>query len=164
MAGHPPLRFAPSMTREQMADLMGRRSMTPKQLADLTARSERTIMSYLYGERRVPDDIASILRALEQNGGTPWWEETAKRMAQAMTTDLYRERKALRQAVLAMCRSCEPDGVCMQADCPLRPVSPLPLTQGKQGGTGRWLGVAATTSSGGTGRSAPSATTSEQAA
>lgn len=29
-------------------------------------------------------------------------------------------------AVAAFCQSCEPDGLCRQADCPLRPVSPLP--------------------------------------
>lgn len=33
----------------------------------------------------------------------------------------------LQQAVDAMCRSCEPNGLCRTADCPLRAASPLPL-------------------------------------
>lgn len=33
----------------------------------------------------------------------------------------------LEGAIDAMCRGCEPDGVCRLADCPLRPFSPLPL-------------------------------------
>lgn len=39
------------------------------------------------------------------------------------------ERRAerLAAAVAAMCRSCEPEGVCRTADCPLRDVSPLRL-------------------------------------
>jgi hypothetical protein len=38
------------------------------------------------------------------------------------------ERRAARlvAAIEAMCRSCEPEGMCRTADCPLRPVSPLP--------------------------------------
>lgn len=32
-----------------------------------------------------------------------------------------------RRAVAAFCNECEPDGRCVTADCPLRPVSPLPL-------------------------------------
>lgn len=32
-------------------------------------------------------------------------------------------------AVERMCRGCEPDGFCTTVDCPLRPVSPLPLKE-----------------------------------
>jgi transcriptional regulator with XRE-family HTH domain len=35
--------------------------------------------------------------------------------------------KRLQGRVDAMCRSCEPDGLCRQADCELRGVSPLPI-------------------------------------
>jgi hypothetical protein len=42
--------------------------------------------------------------------------------------DLWARRaRKLAKAVGAMCRGCEPEGACRQADCPLRPVSPLPL-------------------------------------
>lgn len=34
----------------------------------------------------------------------------------------------LQQAVDAMCRECEPLGLCRMQDCPLRPASPLPLS------------------------------------
>lgn len=41
---------------------------------------------------------------------------------------LERNRLAtLQQAVAAYCRGCEPAGLCRDAECPLRPVSPLPL-------------------------------------
>jgi len=40
------------------------------------------------------------------------------------------ERTAeLRDAIAAMCASCEPEGVCRTADCPLRGFSPLPFEQ-----------------------------------
>jgi transcriptional regulator with XRE-family HTH domain len=38
-----------------------------------------------------------------------------------------RMAKRLRASVDAMCRSCEPDGLCRQSDCPLRSESPWPL-------------------------------------
>lgn len=42
------------------------------------------------------------------------------RIAEAKTAEL-------RVAIDAMCRSCEPEGVCRTAECPLRGFSPLPL-------------------------------------
>lgn len=43
-----------------------------------------------------------------------------------------RHRLAQHQAaVLAMCRACEPEGMCRDAGCALRPVSPLPLADGR---------------------------------
>lgn len=38
----------------------------------------------------------------------------------------------LRKAVDEMCRACEPEGACRMADCPLQPVSPLPLDERRQ--------------------------------
>lgn len=35
-------------------------------------------------------------------------------------------------AIGAMCRDCEPEGLCRTADCPLRPFSPLPLSERAQ--------------------------------
>lgn len=40
-----------------------------------------------------------------------------------------RRLKLHQQAIGAMCRSCQPDGECRDATCPLRVVSPLPLAQ-----------------------------------
>ena len=49
---------------------------------------------------------------------------------------LVQDRKVLRyrleeheDAVRAYCRSCEPEGLCRTAECPLRSVSPLPLVR-----------------------------------
>lgn len=40
-------------------------------------------------------------------------------------------RRDLQQACIdAMCRACEPEGLCRDEDCPLRMVSPLPLALG----------------------------------
>lgn len=38
-----------------------------------------------------------------------------------------RKLRAYESAVLATCNACEPDGYCREIECPLRPVSPLPL-------------------------------------
>lgn len=43
------------------------------------------------------------------------------------------ELTILRGAVDAFCRSCEPEGVCRQAECALRLASPLPLATGRPG-------------------------------
>lgn len=39
------------------------------------------------------------------------------------------ERNGLAVAVEAMCRSCEPEGICRTQECPLRAVSPLPYSE-----------------------------------
>jgi len=36
---------------------------------------------------------------------------------------------AHRTAITSFCRGCEPEGLCRNAKCPLRPVSPLPLAR-----------------------------------
>lgn len=40
---------------------------------------------------------------------------------------ILEELNGARSAIDAFCRSCEPEGVCRQAECPLRMMSPLPL-------------------------------------
>lgn len=40
---------------------------------------------------------------------------------------LVAQLDGVRAAVDAMCRGCEPAGICRSVECPLRPVSPLPL-------------------------------------
>lgn len=42
---------------------------------------------------------------------------------------LARQLEVYRQAIDGYCRSCEPEGLCRTADCPLRDVSPLPLVR-----------------------------------
>jgi transcriptional regulator with XRE-family HTH domain len=62
-------------------------------------------------------------------------EVVRKRRAGAPT----RERAALaerrliahQRSVAAYCAGCEPEGRCVTASCPLRPVSPLPLYEGR---------------------------------
>lgn len=49
----------------------------------------------------------------------------SKRHARVRT--VQRRVDAYAEAVDAMCRSCEPEGLCQQPECPLRAFSPLPL-------------------------------------
>lgn len=58
----------------------------------------------------------------------------ARRARDSMRTKTLTETRLTRKrledfqlAVLAMCRGCEPEGRCRDADCALRPVSPLTL-------------------------------------
>lgn len=39
---------------------------------------------------------------------------------------------SMREAVAAMCAGCEPEGTCRTPECALRPISPLPLRDGRQ--------------------------------
>jgi hypothetical protein len=49
--------------------------------------------------------------------------------------DRWRRLALYRQGLIdTMCRSCEPDGACRQADCALRPGSPLPLLESEDVG------------------------------
>lgn len=41
--------------------------------------------------------------------------------------------EAAQAAIAAMCAGCEPEGLCRDAVCPLRPFSPLPLLEGELG-------------------------------
>jgi len=57
----------------------------------------------------------------------------ARKKLTAMRADLKATQEALTElqvSVEEMCRSCEPAGYCRTAECPLRPVSPLPLAFG----------------------------------
>jgi len=57
----------------------------------------------------------------------------ARQKLTAMRADLkatQEEIVELKVSVLEMCRSCEPAGYCRTPECPLRPVSPIPLASG----------------------------------
>ena len=59
---------------------------------------------------------------------THWKRKQRERTASAYKAD--RHRLALYvESVDRHCRSCEPRGVCVTAECPLREVSPLPLAR-----------------------------------
>jgi transcriptional regulator with XRE-family HTH domain len=49
----------------------------------------------------------------------------AGRPTRAVAVKAERRAERLANAVAAMCRSCEPEGICRQPSCPLRAVSPL---------------------------------------
>lgn len=78
--------------------------------------------------------VGAALPAARAGGLVDWALETAlaryvgRESRRAVRRDrLSATLDATRALIDAMCRSCEPDGVCRTADCPLRPASPLPL-------------------------------------
>lgn len=54
-------------------------------------------------------------------------QRSSQRMRDTLV--LRRQLAVLQQSVAEMCRSCEPEGLCRDAACALRPVSPLRLRQ-----------------------------------
>lgn len=67
-------------------------------------------------QQRRPAHVREIRSAIKQ------WESTSSQSRHRRTRNQLNEHLA---AVEAMCRSCEPDGICRTADCALRAVSPL---------------------------------------
>lgn len=84
-------------------------------------------------------DVAEKLRlsktraAARTRGADARTERAARDNLRGVIREVREERDELRIAVEAMCRSCEPGGVCQTYDCPLRPVSPLPLNDRRIG-------------------------------
>ena len=79
---------------------------------------KRTVCSWYYGERPIPDYVARSLRP--PKGGN------AQLNAAMSLVALELDRLAAHvSAVERFCVSCEPGGTCHDAKCPLRPVSPL---------------------------------------
>lgn len=71
-------------------------------------------------ERQGPIRIYPLRAALEH-----YARHDSKRVARGDRS--ARQLIVAETAVAAMCRDCEPSGVCRTPECPLRPVSPLPL-------------------------------------
>lgn len=77
-------------------------------------------------------------------GGRPrrWCSDACKVVGNAMRSGVPSRERAVvaerrlalyRDAVAAMCQGCEPEGLCRDASCALRPVSPLPLAKAPRG-------------------------------
>lgn len=80
----------------------------------------RTALSWYYGERPIPDYIERAMRPVRH--GSVQLNAAVSLIAAEL------DRLALHvAAVERMCVACEPDGICHDASCPLRPVSPLRL-------------------------------------
>lgn len=54
-------------------------------------------------------------------------------VAEHRLADSLKELERFKDAVAGMCADCEPEGFCRNADCALRPISPLPLTRATAG-------------------------------
>lgn len=67
----------------------------------------------------------AIRRAAIEVGLAAYVASDAKRHAKF--TKLQRRIDGQAEAIDAMCRSCEPEGLCREEECPLRAFSPLPL-------------------------------------
>lgn len=66
-------------------------------------------------------------RRAGQRGEWSSTDSAAVRQARAAVKIADERVLVLSDAIAAMCRGCEPEGLCQTADCPLRPHSPLPL-------------------------------------
>lgn len=74
-------------------------------------------------------------RRLRQAGQTDDGRHRAAAVARLRSAARIADERArvAEAAIAAMCRDCEPQGLCRQADCSLRALSPLPLREGSEG-------------------------------
>lgn len=72
---------------------------------------------------------------LRQAGQTKDGRHRAAATAQLRSAARIADERArvAEDAIAAMCRSCEPEGLCRTAECALRPLSPLPFVDGRDG-------------------------------
>jgi hypothetical protein len=112
----------------EVADRLGQLLDDPQLLQMATAARRiscaicgRVVFAGTFRRVYCSDDCGHIARALGRKALTE--RESA----------LIRSRSGLLAAIDAMCLSCEPEGICRTAECPLRAVSPLPLSNGKVG-------------------------------
>lgn len=73
------------------------------------------------GRRRYCNDLCN---------GAGWHRSQMAGHQRNLVIREHRARDVL-EAVVAMCAECEPAGICVRVECPLRPVSPLPLRVGR---------------------------------
>lgn len=104
-------------------------------------RAARTFRCLGCGRQRVSEGTGSQRRYCDDNCETI--AKKAGRGGRLQTPEAIKLRR-FGDAVDAMCMSCEPEGVCGDASCPLRGVSPLPCSDKrpvavpKQGRKFRW--------------------------
>lgn len=116
------------------------------QVVRITGGSVRAVRSYYYGERPVPAAVARAVRRWEQAYTTVKDAETAPIIAAtphpaapepadvpSMLSAIGRRVREIDRCVARFCKACEPDGICSNEGCELRPVSPLPLVALRRG-------------------------------
>lgn len=98
-----------------------------RDVADTFGWGFRRVHAYYYGERRVPDHIAAVIKPSlgTRRAATTLQTNATLLMVQA---ELNRVETYV-NAVEKMCRECEPSGECKTVSCPLRDVSPMPLAR-----------------------------------
>lgn len=105
------------------------------------ALGEDRLVTVVRDARSAPCETCGKLFLNE--GGTPkrYCSVSCNKVAQAMRSGvstreraIVAERRTRRYvaAVDAFCRGCEPEGLCRDVDCALRPVSPLPLARSEE--------------------------------
>lgn len=73
---------------------------------------------------KLRNGAGGYIRRREIRDAIKQWERTSSQSRHRRTRNQLNEHLA---AVDAMCRSCEPEGICRTVECPLRAVSPLPF-------------------------------------
>lgn len=102
---------------------------------------ERRLIARLKAELdRVHGKASTTIHRLEVRDAVREFEATAPHSRARRMQNLVDLHTV---AVEAFCNDCEPEGVCRDSDCPLRPVSPLPMSPAREVGIptkapGRW--------------------------
>jgi hypothetical protein len=98
-----------------------------RDVADTFGWGFRRVHAYYYGERRVPDHIAQVVKpSLKSKRAAVATQANATLL---MVRAEFDRLEGYVSAVENMCRECEPSGECQVPTCPLRSVSPLPLAR-----------------------------------
>jgi len=89
--------------------------------------------------RRIAENLRMASTRVRQAGqtGSKASANAAVRQLRSAIGIADERAQVVEGAIDAMCRGCEPEGVCRLADCPLRPFSPLPLEAHRQTGRPR---------------------------
>lgn len=79
--------------------------------------------------QRLAEQQRIASKRLRQAGQTDDGRQRAAAIARLRSAAQIADERAVmaEDAIAAMCRDCEPEGLCRQEACPLRPFSPLPL-------------------------------------
>ena len=108
-------------------------------LVGLTLDARRRVCAWCQGAYQATEKL-TVARFCTKECRVAWWHWERSQQAGERRLDnlvqtrtevdrLRHERRTLTSAIDAMCRACEWDGVCKDAGCALRDVSPLPLAK-----------------------------------
>lgn len=112
-----------------LADVLDRPSLVSMAVAARTARCALCDAPFVRHHRKPSTRYCGVLCRRAAAGRQQ--RDSHRRKALTETRMVRQRLDQYQLAVMAFCRGCEPDGVCRDAGCSLRPVSPLRLASGR---------------------------------